>query len=203
MTSVEEEIKPPRVCFENMIHITRASRNTATLTFFSLRFTYPAALVFFCRRVRLAACRDEIRLRSFDGVFLFGSVLAVESAPFKLTAEFVDLMDGPNSACFKGFREVRERDFVCPPQPLGDGVRAVVFFAAFSRVRPSVLFAPAPPCPCALVHVVITRGVTSRAAQLAKEFRFRFLFEIRCFCPWPQRVSILSVTVAVFPLIRT
>lgn len=34
----------------------------------------------------------------------------VESAPFKLTAEFVDLMDGPNSACFKGFREVRERD---------------------------------------------------------------------------------------------
>ncbi|CAN0465814.1 unnamed protein product, partial [Ectocarpus sp. 8 AP-2014] len=29
-----------------------------------------------------------------------------ESAPFKLTAEFVDLMGGPSSACFKGFREV-------------------------------------------------------------------------------------------------
>lgn len=33
----------------------------------------------------------------------------VESAPFKLTAEFVDLMGGPSSACFKGFREVRDR----------------------------------------------------------------------------------------------
>lgn len=32
---------------------------------------------------------------------------SVESAPFKLTAEFVDLMDGPSSACFKEFREVR------------------------------------------------------------------------------------------------
>lgn len=31
----------------------------------------------------------------------------VESAPFKLTAEFVDLMDGPSSACFKEFCEVR------------------------------------------------------------------------------------------------
>ena len=34
---------------------------------------------------------------------------SVESAPFKLTAEFVDLMDGPSSVCFKEFREVCRR----------------------------------------------------------------------------------------------
>ena len=33
----------------------------------------------------------------------------VESAPFKLTAEFVELMGGPSSECFKGFREVSRR----------------------------------------------------------------------------------------------
>ncbi|CAB1096719.1 unnamed protein product [Ectocarpus sp. CCAP 1310/34] len=35
-----------------------------------------------------------------------------ESAPFKLTAEFVDLMGGPSSACFKGFREVCVQTFM-------------------------------------------------------------------------------------------
>lgn len=39
-------------------------------------------------------------------VAIYFLTFAVESAPFKLTAEFVDLMDGPSSACFKGFREV-------------------------------------------------------------------------------------------------
>ncbi|CAM9327966.1 unnamed protein product [Choristocarpus tenellus] len=35
-----------------------------------------------------------------------------ESAPFKLTAEFVELMDGPCSSCFKGFRDVCVQTFM-------------------------------------------------------------------------------------------
>ncbi|CAN0077131.1 unnamed protein product [Ectocarpus sp. 8 AP-2014] len=35
-----------------------------------------------------------------------------ESAPFKLTAEFVDLMGGPSSSCFRGFREVCVQTFM-------------------------------------------------------------------------------------------
>ncbi|CAM9282162.1 unnamed protein product [Pylaiella littoralis] len=35
-----------------------------------------------------------------------------ESAPFKLTAEFVDLMDGPTSTCFRGFRELCVQTFM-------------------------------------------------------------------------------------------
>lgn len=69
--------------------------------------------------------------------FCSGSI--VESAPFKLTAEFVDLMDGPNSACFKGFREVRERRCVCRPA-LGDRrlLRRIIYFYMIREWRTCV-----------------------------------------------------------------
>ncbi|CAN0055344.1 unnamed protein product [Ascophyllum nodosum] len=41
-----------------------------------------------------------------------GGNMKFESAPFKLTAEFVELMGGPSSECFKGFREVCVRTFM-------------------------------------------------------------------------------------------
>ncbi|CAM9387861.1 unnamed protein product [Discosporangium mesarthrocarpum] len=41
-----------------------------------------------------------------------GGNINFESAPFKLTAEFVELMDGPSSSCFKGFKEVCVQTFM-------------------------------------------------------------------------------------------
>lgn len=93
-------------------HQQSVAERSNTHFFFFFASSTSRFFVFFCRRVRLADCRGRTCLHSTDGV-LWGSI--VESAPFKLTAEFVDLMDGPNSACFKGFREARERFLFARP----------------------------------------------------------------------------------------
>lgn len=105
----EEIFNGPRGCFDHSTHQESVAEHSNAHRLLFRVSPLRVACVFPAHRVCLSA---------FDGVS-FGSI--VESAPFKLTAEFVDLMDGPNSACFKGFREVRERGisyFYPPPTPL-------------------------------------------------------------------------------------
>ena len=51
-----------------------------------------------------------------DFGFIFGispgGNIGFESAPFKLTAEFVELLDGPHSALFRRFRDICVKTFM-------------------------------------------------------------------------------------------